>query len=130
MLLACENSRSGRRRRSAVFEAEHASLDRAPKMRARDDLLARVAALLEIDAAQQVEVEHLRNERCVCFGIDLRQAGADSRELPVRLAIWMAFRQIDRGRRRFDSHLRPQHRSEEHTSELQSLAYLVCRLLL
>src|SRR3989441_7251602 len=24
----------------------------------------------------------------------------------------------------------PQHRSEEHTSELQSLAYLVCRLLL
>src|SRR2546425_2135661 len=26
--------------------------------------------------------------------------------------------------------LRGQHRSEEHTSELQSLAYLVCRLLL
>src|SRR3989441_9766668 len=26
--------------------------------------------------------------------------------------------------------LDPQHRSEEHTSELQSLAYLVCRLLL
>src|SRR2546425_5143881 len=25
---------------------------------------------------------------------------------------------------------RPEHRSEEHTSELQSLAYLVCRLLL
>src|SRR2546425_8575073 len=25
---------------------------------------------------------------------------------------------------------RPNHRSEEHTSELQSLAYLVCRLLL
>src|SRR2546425_3223687 len=25
---------------------------------------------------------------------------------------------------------RPDHRSEEHTSELQSLAYLVCRLLL
>src|SRR2546425_6813415 len=25
---------------------------------------------------------------------------------------------------------RPRHRSEEHTSELQSLAYLVCRLLL
>src|SRR5687767_15423469 len=24
----------------------------------------------------------------------------------------------------------PEHRSEEHTSELQSLAYLVCRLLL
>src|SRR2546425_6021387 len=27
-------------------------------------------------------------------------------------------------------HLRPAVRSEEHTSELQSLAYLVCRLLL
>src|SRR2546425_2582049 len=27
-------------------------------------------------------------------------------------------------------HLREQYRSEEHTSELQSLAYLVCRLLL
>src|SRR2546425_6780693 len=26
--------------------------------------------------------------------------------------------------------LQPEHRSEEHTSELQSLAYLVCRLLL
>src|SRR2546425_3575475 len=28
------------------------------------------------------------------------------------------------------SHGHPDHRSEEHTSELQSLAYLVCRLLL
>src|SRR5205823_14845676 len=27
-------------------------------------------------------------------------------------------------------HIKPQLRSEEHTSELQSLAYLVCRLLL
>src|SRR2546423_10784280 len=29
-----------------------------------------------------------------------------------------------------DDHRRPGDRSEEHTSELQSLAYLVCRLLL
>src|SRR2546423_9044836 len=29
-----------------------------------------------------------------------------------------------------ESHRRPRSRSEEHTSELQSLAYLVCRLLL
>src|SRR2546425_7904472 len=29
-----------------------------------------------------------------------------------------------------DDQRRDQHRSEEHTSELQSLAYLVCRLLL
>src|SRR2546425_9661681 len=34
-------------------------------------------------------------------------------------------------RRRVDSRYRPtRQRSEEHTSELQSLAYLVCRLLL
>src|SRR2546425_2782830 len=39
-----------------------------------------------------------------------------------------------RGRRRHRPHLRAREgdvgRSEEHTSELQSLAYLVCRLLL
>src|SRR2546425_6250848 len=29
-----------------------------------------------------------------------------------------------------EGHLEPRARSEEHTSELQSLAYLVCRLLL
>src|SRR4029079_19830881 len=32
--------------------------------------------------------------------------------------------------RHLDGHLRGDERSEEHTSELQSLAYLVCRLLL
>src|SRR2546425_4951601 len=32
--------------------------------------------------------------------------------------------------RKDDSSYRLRHRSEEHTSELQSLAYLVCRLLL
>src|SRR2546425_6448145 len=30
----------------------------------------------------------------------------------------------------FDTYYDPNYRSEEHTSELQSLAYLVCRLLL
>src|SRR2546425_3901704 len=41
-------------------------------------------------------------------------------------------RRLRRGRgRRHEHHLRRwAHRSEEHTSELQSLAYLVCRLLL
>src|SRR5205823_8019264 len=45
-----------------------------------------------------------------------------SRELLVNHGGWIAFR----------VRLRSvgQHRSEEHTSELQSLAYLVCRLLL
>src|SRR2546425_6706751 len=38
-------------------------------------------------------------------------------------------RQVD-GPRGVDGALDVDHRSEEHTSELQSLAYLVCRLLL
>src|SRR2546423_8908072 len=43
------------------------------------------------------------------------------------------FRSYDRSspwRRRCSAPVRPGCRSEEHTSELQSLAYLVCRLLL
>src|SRR5687767_15547909 len=36
----------------------------------------------------------------------------------------------DGARRQFDARHETQRRSEEHTSELQSLAYLVCRLLL
>src|SRR2546425_6814645 len=40
--------------------------------------------------------------------------------------------ELPRGRERLDPEVRrvDQARSEEHTSELQSLAYLVCRLLL
>src|SRR2546425_4703137 len=41
------------------------------------------------------------------------------------LAEWRGVQALDHGR--VD---RPAERSEEHTSELQSLAYLVCRLLL
>src|SRR2546425_2725992 len=40
----------------------------------------------------------------------------------LRLSFWCGAHQR--------SPLVPRHRSEEHTSELQSLAYLVCRLLL
>src|SRR2546423_4908232 len=36
----------------------------------------------------------------------------------------------ERGRRSADREAHARRRSEEHTSELQSLAYLVCRLLL
>ncbi|KOT23443.1 glycine cleavage T domain protein [Burkholderia mallei] len=39
-----------------------AALDRAPVLAARDDFLARIAALAEVDAADHVEVDHLRNE--------------------------------------------------------------------
>src|SRR2546425_2144523 len=48
----------------------------------------------------------------------LRRIAASS-QLPVRLK-WLTM----------IAHLRGTLRSEEHTSELQSLAYLVCRLLL
>src|SRR2546425_6903492 len=41
-----------------------------------------------------------------------------------------ALRQHDAVRDADQIHVGEQHRSEEHTSELQSLAYLVCRLLL
>ena len=45
-----------------AVEQEHAPLGRAAVLAARDDLLARVAALLEIDAADELEVDHLRHE--------------------------------------------------------------------
>src|SRR2546425_6423190 len=41
----------------------------------------------------------------------------------ISVGVALPFRYLTRTRRRFS-------RSEEHTSELQSLAYLVCRLLL
>src|SRR3989441_7930832 len=37
---------------------------------------------------------------------------------------------VDVSKAQLDIAVRPEGRSEEHTSELQSLAYLVCRLLL
>src|SRR4051812_26335395 len=51
--------RRGPRRRG---EAHHAPLHLAAVLRARDDLLARIAALLEVDAAQLLEIDHLRHE--------------------------------------------------------------------
>src|SRR2546423_7976716 len=41
-----------------------------------------------------------------------------------------AVRALPESRARLDARFRHRLRSEEHTSELQSLAYLVCRLLL
>src|SRR2546425_10796866 len=57
--------------------------------------------------------------------------------LPISLGVQTrlgAVRGVAAGESEFRSsgriRFRPRHRSEEHTSELQSLAYLVCRLLL
>src|SRR2546425_2419393 len=51
--------------------------------------------------------------------------GAKAEDLEVRAAATVADEPIVRAIGR-----QSEHRSEEHTSELQSLAYLVCRLLL
>ena len=41
---------------------DHAALERAAVLRARDDFLPRIAALLEIHSADQLQVHHLRHE--------------------------------------------------------------------
>src|SRR2546425_8633093 len=48
----------------------------------------------------------------------------------LRLLAHQLVELLRRGRERYGQHLLGELRSEEHTSELQSLAYLVCRLLL
>src|SRR2546423_11059629 len=57
---------------------------------------------------------------------------AEAKELPASRPLAGVVREVARAvaaERRVDES-RPRARSEEHTSELQSLAYLVCRLLL
>src|SRR5687767_16020141 len=52
---------------------------------------------------------------------------------PSQVPAWRASRQEPSGRQAVPQllgEIAPDRRSEEHTSELQSLAYLVCRLLL
>src|SRR2546425_7101272 len=60
--------------------------------------------------------------------VDAKLAKAESQGLIER--DWKRVRPTERGRTRFQSRSIRPWRSEEHTSELQSLAYLVCRLLL
>ncbi len=61
-------------------------------MCAGDDFLAGIATFLEADAAEQVEVEHLRHEGFVGFGINLRQAGAKVRQFPIVFALGVLVR--------------------------------------
>src|SRR2546425_9621381 len=95
----------------------------------------------ETDVAQCAQRLHLRTAVLERFGhaerhlvpgarlgvpahILLEAAGAQQRrDHAGRVAALLAFERLDV---RLEEHLR----SEEHTSELQSLAYLVCRLLL
>src|SRR5690606_26135327 len=75
VLIAAQQPRAGDGRRCACTEVEHAALDCAAVVRARDDLLSGVTALLEADAAEQIEIQHLRDEAFVRRRIDLRMTG-------------------------------------------------------
>ena len=63
------------RLRSGIdIEHERAPLQRAAVLAARDDLLARIATLLEVHAADHFEVHHLRHELLDGGGHDARDA--------------------------------------------------------
>src|SRR2546425_11947022 len=59
-------------------------------------------------------------------GLRLREPPTNAPPLLRRESRWVA--RVSAAKRGFIAPFLPQPRSEEHTSELQSLAYLVCRL--
>ena len=61
----------------------HAPLDLAAVLRARDDFLAGIAALAEVDAAERLEVHHLRHELVLGRARDERPARADFLQRPL-----------------------------------------------
>src|SRR6185369_13787546 len=64
------------RRRCLNRAAIHTPLELAQVLAARDDLLSRVAAFLEIDAADELEIRHLRHEVVLRCERDLCNARA------------------------------------------------------
>src|SRR3546814_3105149 len=117
---------------------EQAALQRAEVVQARDDFLAGVAALVEADTAEQVEIRHLRDEMIAGFRQHDGNATFDIGASPVRTFV-IAQRVVERRAQSRDPLARTDHavardaaetehdpqatwiRSEEHTSELQSL---------
>src|SRR5262249_19645274 len=73
------------RRKGCNFRVrEHGALFQASEiLRSRDDLLTRVAALLEAYAVERVQVQRLRNELILCRRKDHRHAGADEQPSPA-----------------------------------------------
>src|SRR2546425_7221235 len=63
-------------------------------------------------------------------GRGITRAGDDAAQRHPARHPCAALRHLARHRHRVEGRARLHPRSEEHTSELQSLAYLVCRLLL
>ena len=60
------------------------TLDLAEVLRAGDDLLTRIAALVETDAAELLEVGHLGYELLTRGGADQRKSGHDIEPAPRR----------------------------------------------
>ena len=69
-----------------TVKQEHATLQRASILTSRHDFLPGVAAFLEIDAPQQLEVDHLRHEQIDRLGLDEGNAARDLEPAPFFLA--------------------------------------------
>ncbi len=83
-----------RAHRCVGIEEEHPSLDRSAVLASRDDFLSRIAALLEVDATDQLEVQHLRHEPVDRCRFDRRDAALHLEPAPL----------IERHRRRVPGH--------------------------
>src|SRR5690606_3725977 len=64
-------------------QALQAALELAEVLHARNDFLARIAAFLETDATDGLQVDHLRDEQFAGGPEDLADAGAHLTEQPV-----------------------------------------------
>ena len=113
-----EHRSAGRRRRALNGITARSAFHAAQVVDARDDLLARVAALVERDRAELVEVQHLRDEplrrlrrdlgnaeldlgeRCRRFGCLGERSGERLKRAPARRALASTFRRRGRSKGR------------------------------
>src|SRR3989441_11418974 len=132
-----------------LTQQRHAELVREPRATAREEDLGALAAVRADEVAHVLDhaehrdadpLEHLRAAQAVPHR-DLLRGRHDERAADVHRLRERQLRVACAGREVHEevverapvhvAHELPDHlRSEEHTSELQSLAYLVCRLLL
>src|SRR5205823_9715669 len=92
-------------------------MSRTPEVSPDALLVQRMAALSDRTALLELDARHGMTLYALAYGLLFDGEAAD-------VAVAAALREAWRSAAAFDE------RSEEHTSELQSLAYLVCRLLL
>src|SRR5262249_61086418 len=86
----------GGARRCVDIGGKHAPLQLAEILRARDDLLARVAALVEAHAADQLEVRHLGDELVLRGSGDQGKTPANVQPAPQRRILGMRVLQYAR----------------------------------